>query len=463
MDKIAVIGAGYVGLVTGACFAQKGFRVIIIENNPDKINQLLLGNIPFYEPHLDIVVRDGLANGLLIFENSIQAGLAHNPTVIFSCVGTPPLPSGEADLSFVEKAAAEIGKTITDYTLIINKSTVPVGTVKKVRSIINRELSKRNVIIDFDVTSNPEFLKEGDAVKDFLYPDRVVLGVESEKAALILKHLYKPFITKESQILIMNPESAELTKYASNAMLATRISFMNQLAHLADLVDADIEDVRQGMAKDKRIGEHFLKAGVGYGGSCFPKDTQALVHIGKQNHYPMTLVQEVENINHYQRVWFINKITTHYGPELSKKTIGIWGLSFKPETDDLRCAPSLDLVNELLYKGVSVIVYDPIAMANFKTIYGDKIAYASTASDILHQADALIILTEWNEFLTYMPQDFSTLKDKIVFDGRNCYDPVAMSSADIRYICVGRNSIARRIQQQHVLSQKQTHHQTNVS
>jgi UDPglucose 6-dehydrogenase len=462
MDRLAVIGAGYVGLVTGACFAQKGFRVVIIENNLEKIKQLLIGNIPFYEPHLDVVVRDGLASGLLVFENSIQAGLAHNPTVIFSCVGTPPLPSGEADLSFVEKAAEEIGRTINDYALIINKSTVPVGTVKKVHAIIAHELLQRNLNVEFDVASNPEFLKEGDAVKDFLFPDRIVIGVESEKAAVILKSLYKPFIMQDSQLIIMNPASAELTKYASNAMLATRISFMNQLAHLADLVDADIEDVRHGMSKDKRIGKEFLFAGIGYGGSCFPKDTQALIQIGKQQHYPMTLVQEVENINHYQRVWFINKIITHYGPALAHKTIGVWGLSFKPETDDLRCAPSIELVNEILYKDAKVIVYDPIALSNFKALYGDKITYASTASEILNQADSLIILTEWNEFLAYAPQDFALLKDKTIFDGRNCYDPIAMSTYGIKYFCVGRNSLSRQLQQQPYTTHKHIHHQTQV-
>lgn len=443
LTSLMVIGAGYVGLVTGACFAQKGNNVVIVENNQDKIEALILGKIPFYEPWLETIVIDSIAKKTLTFESSIEKGLAHNPTIIFSCVGTPPLADGGADLSYVEKVAEEIGTHITDYTLVVNKSTVPVGTGEKVKRIIQKQLDMRNIKITFDVASNPEFLKEGDAVNDFLTPDRIVVGIESEKAAQLLFDLYKPFITSNNQFLCMNIESAELTKYASNAMLATRISFMNQLALLADRVGADIEQVKIGMSKDRRIGQAFLNAGIGYGGSCFPKDVSALVHMGKQNHIPMTLVQEVENVNHFQRVWFINRISTYYGPHLTDKTVGIWGLSFKPETDDIRCAPSLDVIDDLLEKKAKIIAYDPVAATNVAKIYGEKITFAQNASDVLMQADFLIILTEWKEFLNYATHEFLHLQDKLIFDGRNCFDPREMNAVGLQYFCIGRNSLTQ--------------------
>lgn len=442
MKTVAVIGAGYVGLVTGACFAQKGIRVVIVENNQAKIDMLLQGNIPFYEPHLDAIVSEAIAKGTLFFKNNIPQGLAENPDIIFSCVGTPSLENGAADLSFVEHVAHEIGTHMQKYALVVNKSTVPVGSAQKVRTIISKVLAQRGVSLDFDVASNPEFLKEGDAVNDFLHPDRIVVGVSSQKAGMLLQELYKPFISNDNQFLTMNIESAELTKYASNAMLATRISFMNQLAHLADIMGADIEHVKRGMAKDRRIGPHFLNAGIGYGGSCFPKDVKALVHMGKENNFPMTLAQEVENINHFQRVNFINKISVHYGPALSNKTVGILGLSFKPETDDIRCAPSHEVIDDLLAKGTKIIACDPIAQENIKACYGDKISFAQRAQDVLAQADFLIILTEWKDFLLLSPQDFLQLKDKTVFDGRNCFDPGTLRSLGITYFCVGRNSTA---------------------
>lgn len=441
MKTVVVIGAGYVGLVTGACFAQKGIRVVIVENNQDKINQLLQGMIPFYEPHLGTIVTDTLNKKTLSFEKNIQSGLSHNPDIIFSCVGTPPLENGSADLSYVHTVAHEIGTHLKNYALIVNKSTVPVGSAKKVKTIIAQTLAERGVSIDFDVASNPEFLKEGDAVNDFLHPDRIVVGIESLKAQALLHDLYKPFLTSDSQFLSMNIESAELTKYASNAMLATRISFMNQLAHLADLVGADIEQVKRGMAKDRRIGPHFLNAGIGYGGSCFPKDVTALVHMGKEHQFPMTLAQEVENINHFQRVSFINKISTTYGPSLGKKVVGILGLSFKPETDDIRCAPSCDLIDDLLSRGTRIIACDPVAEQNIKALYGDSITFAKTGRDVLLQADCVVILTEWKEFLMLNPQDFLLLKDATVFDGRNCFDPEVMRAAGVQYFSVGRNSV----------------------
>lgn len=444
MKKIAVVGAGYVGLVTGACFAQKGNSVVIIENNQDKINKLLEDKVPFYEPGLDEIVKQAIASKTIIFVTTIEQGLAHKPELIFSCVGTPSLPNGDADLSYVYTVAKQIGIHLNNYTLIINKSTVPVGTAQTVKTIIQTELIKRGVSIDFDVASNPEFLKEGDAINDFLVPDRVVVGVASDKARQLLFDLYRPFLKSDDQFLSMNIASAELTKYASNAMLATRISFMNQLAQFADKVGADIAQVKQGMAKDRRIGPHFLNAGVGYGGSCFPKDVKALVHMGQAQHFPMTLIQEVDNINHFQRVWFINKINTMYGPALANKTVGIWGLAFKPETDDIRYAPALDLIDDLLLRNANIVAYDPIAARNVAERYASAVTFATNARQVLEQADFLVVLTEWKEFLTYKSTDFALLKDKTVFDGRNCFEPADMQAAGIKYTCVGRNSLTKR-------------------
>ncbi len=445
MLSIMIIGAGYVGLVTGACFAQKGNHVVIVERSQEKINQLLQGKIPFYEPHLDEIVTQALREKTLTFVNNIQDGLKDHPSIIFLCVGTPSLPNGAADLSYVEQAALEIGQNVNHDVLVVNKSTVPVGTAHKVKNIIQSALTKRSITLEINVASNPEFLKEGDAVNDFLHPDRIVVGVDAENAAHLLHVLYKPFITPGRHFLCMNIKSAELTKYASNAMLALRISFMNQLSHLADLAGADIDQVKRGMAHDKRIGSYFLNAGVGYGGSCFPKDVAALAHMGTEYHFPMTLAQEIENVNHVQRVWFINRITTHYGPAIAQKTVGIWGLAFKPETDDIRSAPSIDVINELLAKGARVIAYDTVAEANIRAIFGDRITYASTARDVLQQADCLVILTEWKEFFTFGPSDFMELKDKTIFDGRNCFDPYTMKAAGLQYFCVGRNNSSKAI------------------
>jgi len=444
MKKIAVIGAGYVGLVTGACFAQKGNLVTIVENNQEKIDHLLRGAIPFYEPNLDTIVQDALAKKTLRFVSSIHEGLAQKPDIVFSCVGTPSLPNGAADLSFVHIVAEEIGNHLEHYTVVVNKSTVPVGTAAKVDAIIASKLAERGIEVPFDVVSNPEFLKEGDAVNDFLMPDRVVIGTWSERAAQTLFELYKPFITSESQFLVMTPPSAELTKYASNAMLATRISFMNQLAQLADKVGADIAQVKMGMAKDRRIGSQFLNAGIGYGGSCFPKDVAALVHMGQEQHYPMTLVQEVENINHIQRVWFSHLITSHYGPALATKTAGVWGLAFKPETDDIRCSPAIDVIKALLEGGANVVVYDPVASDNMKKIFGQTITYASSSQQVLDSSDFLVLLTEWSLFTNIIPAQLLKLKDKVVFDGRNCFLPQDMKSLGITYYCVGRNCLTEQ-------------------
>jgi UDPglucose 6-dehydrogenase len=439
VKKIVVVGAGYVGLVTGACFAQKNNHVIIVENNQEKIKALLNGQIPFYEPGLDSLVASGIANKTITFVNSVAEGMAHHPEVIFSCVGTPSQPDGSADLSYVYNVAAEIGANLEQYCLVINKSTVPVGTAQQVRTIITEKLEQRNMYVAFDVASNPEFLKEGDALNDFFNPDRIVIGIDSPKAAYILSSLYQPFVKTQDQILTMNIPSAELTKYASNAMLATRISFMNQIALLADNLGANIDDVKQGIALDKRIGKFFLNAGIGYGGSCFPKDVKALIHMGHEKNVRMSLIETVDEVNNNQRQWFIDRIIAHYGQELSHKVIGLWGLAFKPETDDIRCAPSLDIIQQLLKKCKKIITYDPVASSNVQALFGDKIDYAASAQDILHQADFLIIATEWHAFKQFKPVDFLLLKDKTIFDGRNCFEPGVFAALGMTYVSVGRN------------------------
>jgi UDPglucose 6-dehydrogenase len=450
MKKIAVIGAGYVGLVTGACFAQqKDNFVIMVESNNNKIKALLAGNVPFYEPGLDALVEQGIKHEKLVFVNTIQQALEQKPEIIFSCVGTPPLPNGSADLSFVWTVAHEIGAHINDYCLIVNKSTVPIGTGKKVHNLITQKLTERNVYIDFDIVSNPEFLKEGDALNDFIKPDRIIIGTESERAFTLLKDLYKPFITHEQQIVLMGLESAELTKYAANALLATKISFINQIAQLADAVGANIEHVKLGISKDVRLGPHFLNAGIGFGGSCFPKDVSALVAMGQEHNVPMPLIKQVEDVNINQRSWFFEKIINYYGPQLSTKKVGIWGLSFKPETDDIRCAPSIDIINNLIKHKAHITVYDPVATENIKNLFGETLSYASTAEEILHACDCLVILTEWKEFTRFLPTHFLRLTDKIIFDGRNCLNQQEITSAGITYVCVGKNNIHHTIPNKH--------------
>lgn len=448
MRKVVVVGAGYVGLVTGACLAKKDNNVTVVDTNKSKIQSLKQGDVPFYEPGLDELVRSGIEQGNLSFSTSLQESITDHyekPDIIFSCVGTPARPDGSVDLSSVLTLASDIGKYLADYCLIINKSTVPVGTTKKFFDIIAQALKKRNVFFGFDIASNPEFLKEGDALKDFFYPDRIVIGVESPDVENILYDLYKPFLTHNDQFITMNIVSAELTKYASNAMLATRISFMNQLARLADKVGADIAQIRHGMSYDKRIGSAFLNAGVGYGGSCFPKDIKGLIQTGLDHGIPMTLMQEVDLVNDTQRAMFINRILKHY-PSVVGKTFGIWGLAFKPETDDIRCAPSIDVINTLLEQGARIVVYDPEAMNNIRTLFGNKITYCNDAFSVIQGADSLIILTEWIEFLATRPADFLLLKDKTIFDGRNCLDGKALTAIGITYVCLGRMITTKQTQ-----------------
>ncbi|MFH0898350.1 MAG: UDP-glucose/GDP-mannose dehydrogenase family protein [bacterium] len=444
MKNIVVIGGGYVGLVTGACLAQKDNKVIVIEKDEEKIQSLMSGKVPFYEPGLDTLVAEGIASKKLSFVQHVCQVMDQNPEIIFSCVGTPSLQDGSADLSYVWQVAQEIGQHMSDYCLVINKSTVPVGTAKKVKSIIQECLDARGVDLHVDVASNPEFLKEGTALDDFLYPDRVVVGTESEKAETLLRNLYAPFLTHEDQFIAMNIASAELTKYASNAMLATRITFMNQIALLADQVGADVEEVKKGMSKDQRIGPHFLNAGIGYGGSCFPKDVRALIHMGIEHFRPMTVVREVDRANDHQRIIFFDQILKHYGKDLSHKRVAIWGLAFKPETDDIRCAPSLDVIKKFLSCGVAITAYDPVAQNNVEKVFGSAISFASTPQRALLGADFLVIFTEWAAFKTILLQEFDVLSDKTIFDGRNCFDPVLMHEHGLAYVCIGRNSLVKK-------------------
>lgn len=449
MKTIAVIGAGYVGLVTGACFAQQNIMVIMIEKDANKIALLRRGSIPFYEPGLEQLVLNGIKNGTIIFVHDIPQALSYQPSIIFSCVGTPSAQDGSADLSAVWEVADTLGTHLEQYTLIVNKSTVPVGTAQQVQHRIQKKLHQRNLCFTIDVASNPEFLKEGDAVNDFLYPDRIVVGTSSPQATALLYDLYKSLLVSVEQFICMDPTSAELTKYAANGMLATRISFMNQIAILADAVGADVQAIKAGIGSDKRIGNQVLNAGIGYGGSCFPKDVQALAHMGKTYQVPMTLIQEVDKINNNQRNLFINRFVTHYQGNIAQKKIGIWGLAFKPETDDIRCSPAIDVINHLLSLHATIIVYDPVAMENIQQRYGNHLRYATTANQVLNEAEVLIILTDWLEFTQHTPEHFLNLADKTIFDGRNCFDPIAMHNVGLTYITIGRNTLTPQQQSIH--------------
>jgi UDPglucose 6-dehydrogenase len=437
MAEVVIIGAGYVGLVTAACFADAGIEVVAIERNSKKLDSLQQGKSPFFEPGLDPLIGRGITAGKLKFVASLDQALISQPKFIFICVGTPSLPNGGVDDTAVLGVAKELGVALRHDCLVINKSTVPVGMAKKVKKIIAYHLAQREVSIAVTVVSNPEFLRQGSAVADTKYPDRIVVGTDSSAAAQDLKALYAPFITKEDQFLVMRPASAEIAKYAANTMLAMRISFMNQMAQLAEATDADITEIKRGMAKDRRIGEQFLNAGIGYGGSCFPKDVKGLVAIGQEFDVPMTLAERVDDINTQQRSWFMKKILDFYGAHLADKTIAIWGLSFKPDTDDIRSAPSVDVITALKAAGAKVAVYDPVAMENIKGIFGDQITYAASAQDLL-QSDALVVLTEWPEFVQVDPTVFLSLKDKMVFDARNVFDPTLMHFFGVNYMGIGR-------------------------
>ena len=438
--KITVVGTGYVGLVSGTCLAEVGNDVLCLDVDPEKIRILEEGGIPIYEPGLLEMVRRNVAAGRLHFTTDIKQAAVHG-TIQFIAVGTPPDEDGSADLQYVVAAARNIGKHMADYKVVVDKSTVPVGTADKVKAAIADELKKRGVEIPYSVVSNPEFLKEGAAVEDFMRPDRVVVGAEDEQAISLMRSLYLPFQRNHERIIIMDVRSAELTKYAANAMLATRISFMNELANLAESLGADIESVRQGIGSDPRIGYHFLYPGCGYGGSCFPKDVKALIQIGKNNGHDLKVLNAVEAANDVQKHVVSVKIKQHFGNDLTDKHFALWGLAFKPNTDDMREAPSRELIHDLLAAGATVTAYDPVAMHETQRIFKDetRLTLADNPMAALNGADALAVVTEWKEFRS---PDFASIKQKlkspIIFDGRNLYDPKSVKEAGFKYYTIGR-------------------------
>ncbi len=436
--KVSVVGTGYVGLVTGTCFAETGLNVCCVDIDEEKINGLKNGIVPIYEPGLDEMIERNVEAGRLCFTTNIEESLQGSEAVFIS-VGTPPDEDGSADLSHVLAVASNIGKYMQDYLVVVTKSTVPVGTAEKVRNAIKTELDKRGANIEFDVASNPEFLKEGDAINDFMKPDRIVIGVDSERSEEVMRRLYKPFLLNNHPILFMDIPSAELTKYAANAMLATRISFMNEIARLCENVGADVNKVRRGIGSDPRIGNKFLYAGTGYGGSCFPKDVKALIKTGHENDVPMKIISAVEEINEEQKGILFDKLMKHYNGDLEGKRIAIWGLAFKPNTDDMREAPALVVIDKLLKAGANVRAYDPVAINECKRRIGEVIEYASDPYDAVKDADALLLITEWTEFR--MP-DFDKLgqlmKQKVILDGRNIYEPDEVRGKGFVYYSIGR-------------------------
>ena len=436
--KIAIVGTGYVGLVTGTCFAEIGVNVICVDTNSEKIEALNQGVIPIYENGLEDMVHRNTKAGRLQFTTSLESCL-DEADVIFSAVGTPPDEDGSADLSYVLEVARTIGRNMKKYVLVVTKSTVPVGTAKKVRTAIQEELDKRGIQIEFDVASNPEFLKEGNAVADFMSPDRVVVGVESERAKELMSKLYKPFLLNNFRVIFMDIPSAEMTKYAANSMLATRISFMNDIANLCELVGADVNMVRSGIGSDTRIGRKFLYPGIGYGGSCFPKDVKALIKTAEQNGYQMRVLQAVEEVNEQQKSILFEKLQRHFCSDLHNKTIALWGLAFKPETDDMREAPSLILINKLLNIGCKVLVYDPAAMKECRRRIGDSVYYATDMYDAALDADALMLVTEWKEFrLPSWAVIKKAMRTPVLLDGRNIYEKKEIEELGFTYHCIGK-------------------------
>jgi UDPglucose 6-dehydrogenase len=438
--KVTVVGTGYVGLVSGTCLADVGNDVLCLDVDVNKIRILNEGGIPIYEPGLEAMVKKNVAAGRLRFTTDVEAAVAHG-IMQFIAVGTPPGEDGSADLQYVVAAARNIGKRMADYKVIVDKSTVPVGTADRVRAAITEELEARGADIEFSVVSNPEFLKEGAAIEDFMKPDRIIVGAEDLRAIDMMRQLYAPFQRNHERVIMMDVKSAELTKYAANAMLATRISFMNELANLAEKLGADIELVRKGIGSDPRIGYDFLYPGCGYGGSCFPKDVQALIRTSSAAGQSLKVLQAVEEANEAQKQVLTSKIVKRFGADLSGMTFALWGLAFKPNTDDMREAPSLVLIRELWERGAKVRAYDPISIREARHILGDdkRIAFAQSPADALAGADALVIVTEWKEFRS---PDFEvirkTLKHPVIFDGRNIYDPQHPRSAGLEYFAIGR-------------------------
>jgi UDPglucose 6-dehydrogenase len=438
--KVTVFGSGYVGLVTGACFAEAGNNVVCVDIDAGKVARLQQGEIPIHEPGLDVLVKRNFAKGRLKFTTDAEEGINHG-LFQFIAVGTPPEEDGSADLSHVLAVAETIGRHMTEYRVVVDKSTVPVGTADKVRERIEQTLGERGAKLEFDVVSNPEFLKEGAAISDFMKPDRVVVGTDNPRTAELLKTLYDPFTRSRDRMIVMDVRSAELTKYAANAMLATKISFMNEIANLAERMGADIEKVRVGIGSDPRIGYGFIYPGAGYGGSCFPKDVKALVHSAGEYAFDAQLLRSVEAVNKNQKQVLFKKLNAYFGGKLRGKTIAVWGLAFKPNTDDMREAPARDLLEALWGAGAKVRAYDPVAMSEVKRIYGqrDDLALVSDAEAALTGADALAVVTEWQEFRS---PDFDTIRTRLshpaIFDGRNIYDPTLLKSFGLQYFGIGR-------------------------
>lgn len=436
--KIAIVGTGYVGLVTGTCFADIGVDVVCVDTDEGKIEGLRKGVIPIFEPGLEELVLRNTKSGRLSFTTSLEECLP-KVDVVFIAVGTPPDEDGSADLTYVLTVARTIGRYMTEYKLVVTKSTVPVGTARQVRGVIQEELDRRQIQVEFDVASNPEFLKEGNAVKDFMSPDRVVVGVESVRAEKLMSKLYKPFLLNNFRVIFMDIPSAEMTKYAANAMLATRISFMNDIANLCELVGADVNMVRNGIGSDTRIGRKFLYAGIGYGGSCFPKDVKALIRTAEQNHYSMKVLRAVEEVNEIQKSILFDKFSREFSGKLAGLTVSVWGLAFKPETNDMREAPALVLIDRLLQAGCKVRVYDPIAMGECKRRIGESVYYACDMYDSVVDADALFLVTEWKEFrLPSWKVIYKTMAHRVIFDGRNIYDKRELEELGFVYHCVGK-------------------------
>lgn len=438
--NIAVVGTGYVGLVSGTCFAEMGVNVTCVDIDTKKIESLKSGVIPIYEPGLDEMVLRNIREGRLKFTTSLSDCL-DDVDIVFSAVGTPPDEDGSADLQYVLNVAREFGRNIKKYTILVTKSTVPVGTAEKVKNAIREELDKRGVDIEFDVASNPEFLKEGAAIKDFMSPDRVVIGVASERAQKMMARLYHPFMLTNNRIIFTDIPSAEMIKYAANSMLATRISFMNDIANLCEIVGADVNMVRKGIGADVRIGSKFLYPGCGYGGSCFPKDVKALIKTAERNGYEMRVLKAVEEVNEKQKSILFEKLVKEYGSEenLKGKRIALWGLAFKPETDDMREATALVIIDKLTKAGAEVVVYDPVAMDECRRRVGDKVTYAKDMYDAVLDADALLLLTEWKQFrLPSWGVVKHAMRNAIVLDGRNIYDPADMKQQGFTYHCIGR-------------------------
>jgi len=431
--KITVVGTGYVGLVTGTCLAETGNEVVCVDIDAQKVAMMQQGKVPIYEPHLDVLFNRNIKAGRLKFTTSLEEGLSFGD-IVFLALPTPEDEDGSADLSYILGVAEQIGNLITEYKVIVDKSTVPVGTAEKVTATI-----AKNAKVDFDVVSNPEFLREGFAVDDFLKPERIVVGASSERAIELMKKLYNPFVRSGNPIIIMDENSAELTKYAANSFLATKITFMNEIANFCEKVGADVDKVRIGMGTDSRIGKRFLFPGIGYGGSCFPKDVKALQKSGKDNGYDFEILDAVIEVNNVQKTILLPKVASYFNDDLTGKTIAIWGLAFKPETDDIREAPALYMIDELLSKGANIIAFDPEAMPNVKRKYNNEISFSDSMYNVLENADALIISTEWSIFRT---PDFNKVKEllnnPVIFDGRNLYDVNDMEKEGIKYVSIGR-------------------------